>query len=114
MRDKELLRLLNDYNDFLERHDVAIAYLTQSTISVQGAFSLRFDFDVERLTYATDDILNFEAPIEHYNFEQMAGDPDFINAAEQLTFLHSSVSLWRLRIGRRVEAIQQRLEAASE
>jgi hypothetical protein len=113
LRDKELLKLLNDYNDFLERYNAAMTYLIQSTVSVQGAFNIRFDLDVEGLTYQTVDVVNFVAPIKAYNFEQMADDPAFINAAEQLALLHSTGSLWRARISQRVEAIQQRLEAVS-
>ena len=36
------------------------------------------------------------------------------NAAEHFALLHSTVILWRSRIDQRVEAIQQRLEEASE
>lgn len=114
LRDKELLKLLNDYNDFLDRYDTAMTYLIHSTVSVQSAYNIHFDLDVERLTYQTGDVVNFAAPIEAYSFEQMTADLEFINAAEHFALLHSTVSLWRSRIDQRVEAIQQRLEAVAE
>jgi hypothetical protein len=110
LRDKVLLNELVSYEDFLERFDVALAYYVDMAFGVQQAFTSRFEYDIEA-NFFTDDLqLILDPPaIATYDFDAMVADAAFHNAAEQLVFVHSLYSMWRLRISDRVERIQKML-----
>ncbi|MBU1188314.1 MAG: hypothetical protein KKC01_04710 [Gammaproteobacteria bacterium] len=114
LRDKVLLNELVAYEDFLERFDVALAYFMDMASGVQQAFTSRFEYDIEASFFDNDLQLKLEQPaISSFDFDAMVADAAFHNAAEQLVFVHSLFSLWRLRISDRVERIQQMLGEAS-
>jgi hypothetical protein len=110
LRDKVLLNELVAYEDFLERFEVALAYYVDMAFGVQQAFTSRFEYDMET-DFFTDDLqLILDPPaIATYDFDAMVADTAFHNAAEQLVFVQSLYSMWRLRISNRVERIQQML-----
>ena len=110
LRDKVLLNELVAYEDFLERFDVALAYYVNMALGVHQAFTSLFEYDVDAYFFTDDLQLILDPPaIAPYDFDAMVADAAFHNAAEQLVFVHSLYSMWRLRISDRVERIQQML-----
>jgi len=114
LRDKVLLNELVAYEDFMERFSIAGAYFVDMALSVLQPFTARFEYDIEGLFFTDSLQLKLDQPtIATYDFDAMVADSAFHDAAEQLFFVHSLYSLWRLRISNRVERIQQMLVEAS-
>jgi hypothetical protein len=113
LRDKALLNELVAYEDFLERFRFAQDYLMNMSIETQTAFSAGFEHDLDALEQfvVTEDY--FYGSTVNYNFETMAEDRHFYNATEQLMFVHTFATLWRVRIEKRVERIQSMLRNAT-
>jgi len=115
LRDKVLLNELVAYEDFLERFAVGRAYFVDMAFGVQQSFTSRFEYDIEAFFFTDDLQLKLDQPaIATYDFDAMVADTAFQDAAEQLVFVHSLYSMWRLRISDRVERIQQMLAEASK
>lgn len=125
LRDKDLLNQLVAYEEFLDRWDVAQAHIIDLLTDVSGGFLSEFDFSTQapffkallteagsletRSSRVEGVLFSDDADLVSYDFEHMASRPDFENAVDQLFFLHANTSVWRLRIGARVEAIQKQL-----
>jgi hypothetical protein len=110
LRDRELLDDLVDYEDFLKRFRFAEQYYTDLVMESLGAYTSAFKYDDDlRLTVEVFENSTEAGPFVSYDFDALAADPAFENAAEQLLFFHSGFILWRQRISTRVDAIQQRL-----
>ncbi|MEM9234672.1 MAG: hypothetical protein AAGA69_10620, partial [Pseudomonadota bacterium] len=76
------------------------------------AFNAAFEYDID--LQLTDDVfalLDQGQPFVSYDFEELAADPAFHNAVEELLFVHSGFTMWRLRISDRIDLIQQKLAA---
>ena len=110
LRDKDLLDALVAYEAFLDRHDQAMDYLLRTVVELKQPFTEAFKLDIEgaffdETLYASD----IPPPISELNFETMAANDDFENAAEELLFIQNIALMWRLRIDARIENIQERL-----
>ncbi|MEM6899727.1 MAG: hypothetical protein AAF583_08160 [Pseudomonadota bacterium] len=110
LRDRDLLHLLVDYEDFLGRFAIAWSYYIENAAlwipDVKAAYEYDIDFQL------TDDFLASVDQGERYvsyDFEALAADPAFENAVEELLFLHSGFTIWRKRISDRIDDIQQQL-----
>ena len=114
LRDKTLLNELVAYEDFLQRAEVALNYYVDMAFGVQQPFTARFEYDIDAFFFTDDLQLKLGQPaIAAYDFDAMVADTTFHDAAEQLVFVHTLYSMWRLRISDRVERIQQMLAEAS-
>ncbi len=114
LRDKVLLNELVAYEDFLVRFATARAYFVDMALGVQQPFNAHFEYDIEGYFFTEDLQLELDQPaIATYDFDAMVADSAFHEATEQLFFVHSLYSLWRLRISKRVERIQQMLAETS-
>lgn len=125
LRDKALLDQLIAYEEFLDRWDVAQAYIADLLTGVSRPFLSEFDFNTQapffkelqsqvgsletRATRVEELFFLDLAERISYDFEQIASRPDFEDTVDQLHFLHANITGWRLRIGARVEGIQKRL-----
>ncbi|MBI1391936.1 MAG: hypothetical protein GC152_04265 [Alphaproteobacteria bacterium] len=110
LSDKELLNELVAYEDFLERFAVAQQYFVDMAFGVQAPFSAAFQYDIGAPFFSDLLQLDAESPaIGAYDFNAMASDEEFMNAAEQLVFVHSLYTMWRTRIRDRITAIQHQL-----
>ena len=110
LRDKGLLEELVAYEAFLDRHDQAMDFFLRTATELTVPFTKAFELDIEsaffdETLYAT----NISPPIGALNFEAMAADDDFENAAEELLFVQNVALMWRLRIDAQVENIQEQL-----
>ena len=110
LRDKGLLEELVAYEAFLDRHDQAMDFFLRTATELTVPFTKAFKLDIEsaffdETLYAT----NISPPIGALNFEAMAADDDFENAAEELLFVQNVALMWRLRIDAQVENIQEQL-----
>lgn len=115
LSEHDLLAELVAYEDFLERFTVASTYFIDMASNVQQHFVSEFSYDLDFPFFNDGLNLNTDNPaIASYDFAAMAGNPAFINAAEQLVYVHSLYTMWRLRISARIDAIQQRLTANVE
>lgn len=128
LRDKALLDQLVAYEEFLDRWDVAQAYITDLLTEASSAFLSEFDFNTQAPFYKellaeagslearsskVEELLFLDdADLVSYDFEHMASRPDFEDAVDQLFFLHANTIVWRLRIGARVENIKKQLSEA--
>jgi hypothetical protein len=113
LKDQALLNELVAYEDFLERFRFAHEYLMNVSMGAQPAFSVAFEYDpdaLERVPLSEDFV---ELSSVTYDFESMASDPAFYNAAEQLMLVHSFATLWRVRISKRIGRIQALLSSAT-
>jgi len=114
LRDKDLLDELVAYQAFLDRHDQAMDYMLRTATELTVPFTKAFELDIEgaffdETLYASD----IPPPVRELNFETMAANDDFENAAEELLFLHNLALMWRLRIDVRIENIQNRLKESN-
>mgnify|MGYP001794994776 CR=1 FL=1 len=115
LRDRGLLNIMVDYEDFLERYAFAQKFYTEYSLLYTEAFRRQVDYRVDIMLSEEQFALNEQAePYVLYEFEALVADPDFHNATEELLFMHSGTILWRKRISDRIDAIQERLEAASD
>ncbi len=114
LRDRDLLHMLVDYEDFLERFAVARNYYIENALIVTGAFKGAFEYNIDlRLTEDTFALIDQGQSFVSYDFEALASDPAFHNAVEELLLVHSGFTMWRSRISNRIDAIQKNL-ATSE
>lgn len=107
LRDRELLDALVDYEDFLARFMMAADYYREIIMLSVRDYTSAFEYDVD--VRLTEDVFatGGEGPsLVSYDFNALAADPAFRDAAEQLLFVHSGFILWRSRISERVESIQ--------
>jgi hypothetical protein len=112
LRDRDLVDELVDYEDFLGRYAFAQSYYIDMAMSAMGPYTSAFSYGIDlRLTEEIFD-LSSKAPV-YYDFNTIAADEEFENAAEHLMFVHSGFVLWRSRISDRVDAIHQRLTEAA-
>ena len=107
-----MLDALVAYDTFLDRHDQAQAYILDLAIIFTPDFTHAYHLNIDepffaQSLYASD----ISPPIADFNFESMAANVEFENAAEQLLFLQNIALMWRLRIDNHIETIIQRLEA---
>ncbi|MEM0987081.1 MAG: hypothetical protein AAGJ32_12615 [Pseudomonadota bacterium] len=110
LRDRDLLNLLVDYEDFLERYAFAQKFYSEYSLLFTEAFRRGFDYNVEiELTEEAFALIEQGLPVVSYDFEALVSDPDFYQAAEELMFMHSGTILWRNRISDRLDGIQQNL-----
>ncbi|MGX6648889.1 hypothetical protein ACWCOP_13210 [Maricaulaceae bacterium MS644] len=111
LSDKDLLNALVAYEDFLDRFGEAHDYYVAQALGFQQPFSAAFEYDLGAPFFPNSlEFGEVVPPIGAFDFEEMAGDEAFINAAEQLVFVQTLYSMWRLRISARIEAIQGQLE----
>ncbi|MEN0078509.1 MAG: hypothetical protein AAF753_05285 [Pseudomonadota bacterium] len=110
LRDRDLLNLLVDYEDFLERYAFAQKFYSEYSLLFTGAFRRGFNYNVDiELTEEAFALIEQGVPVVSYDFQAMVSDPDFYEAAEELMFMHSGTILWRKRISDRIDVIQQSL-----
>ncbi|NNU16530.1 hypothetical protein HK107_09380 [Parvularcula sp. ZS-1/3] len=113
LQDKQLLDLLVEYQDFLERFAVARDFFIGRSEVIQVSFSRHFSLDMSwALTEAYADPTEVGTGIGAIDFQGMTDDPAFENAAEEYYRIHNYFTMWRLRIDARVDAILERLEEA--
>lgn len=109
---RDLLHTLVEYEDFLERFAVAQSYYIQHIMLSRTAFKEAFEYDINlQLTEEVFALIEEGQSLVHYNFEELASDPTFHNAVEELLFAHSGFTLWRKRISNRISVIQQNIAA---
>ncbi len=107
LRDRQLLDALVDYEDFLERFGFAQEYYRDMAMHTFGPYTSAFHYNVDmRLTEEVFANGSEAASVVSYDFDALAADPAFANAAEQLLFVHSGIILWRSRISQRVDDIR--------
>lgn len=114
LRDRDLLHLLVDYEDFLGRFAVARNYYIENALLWTPDLKAAYEYDTG--LQITDDFFALIDEGERYvsyDFEALAADPAFENAVEELLFVHSGFTMWRKRINDRIDDIQQQL-ATSE
>ncbi|MEL7298259.1 MAG: hypothetical protein AAGJ86_11410, partial [Pseudomonadota bacterium] len=110
LRDRDLLHLLVDYEDFLERYGFAKAFYVDYLFLFTPDFRQAFEYDIDlQLTEEVFAMFESGKPNVHYDFEKMVVDPAFRNAVEELMFIHSGSVMWRKRISARVDEIRQNL-----
>ena len=110
LRDRDLLNLLVDYEDFLERYAFAQKFYSEYSLLFTEAFRRGFNYNVDmKLTEDAFALIEQGLPVVSYDFEALVSDPSFYDAAEELLFMHSGTILWRQRISDRIDAIQQSL-----
>jgi hypothetical protein len=111
LRDKDLLKKLVAYEDFLQRFAVAGEYHIDLILGALNVFNRGFELSVDKPLINDTLQLNLlgTPPVASYDFNALASDKEFRNAAEQLWFVQSFYTLWRMRIMSRVEEIQQQL-----
>jgi hypothetical protein len=110
LRDRNLLDDLVDYEDFLTRFEFAQQYYIDLVMGSFQAYTSAFGYAED--LQLSESLFRGSAEtgaLVSYDFDALAADPTFENAAEQLMFVHSGFVLWRQRISQRVDAIQQRL-----
>lgn len=101
------------YEDFRQRFVDAQEYLMHWSIENQQPFSEEFQYSVDGVfTTRIEDLEEMERVT--YDFEATVVNPSFVEAAEQLMFMHSIALLWRTRISDRVQRIQKKLEEARQ
>lgn len=110
LRDRDLLHALVDYEDCIERFAVAQEYNKESMLLVTGVYSAAFEYDVDlRLTENDLALPDGTGSFVSYDFEALAANPEFHNAAEELMVLQNNLSSWRLRISERVADIREQI-----
>lgn len=115
LRDRDLLHALVDYGDFLERFAVARDYNMDNVLLLTGAYTAAFEYDVDsRFTEGALALNDGARALVFYDFEALAADPAFHNAAEELMVLQGNFTLWRTRISERVEDIQEQLAESAQ
>jgi hypothetical protein len=110
LSNRQLLTKLVDYEDYLERFDFAKKYYQALALDATEAYTAAFNYEADlRLTAHVFEVGADVGAALTYDFESLAADPDFENAAEQLLFTHTGYTLWREAISERIEEIQQLL-----
>jgi len=87
--------------------------MANMNVQVQPAFITVFKYDLDTLEQLpfTEDLTGPSKV--HYDFQALASDPAFYNAAEQMMLVHTFATLWRVRIGERIARIQKMLDKAT-
>ena len=110
LRDRDLLHLLVDYEDFLERFAVARNYYVDNALLWIPDLKVAYEYDIDfQLTEEFFALVDQGERYVSYDFEALAADSAFENALEELLFVHSGFTMWRKRISDRIDVIQQQL-----
>ena len=114
LRDRDLLNVLVEYEDFLERYAFAQKFYSEYSFLFTEAIRRGSNYSVEiELTEEAFALIEQEYPLVTYDFDAMVSDADFYEAAEELLFMHSGTILWRKRISERIDEIQRQLAASA-
>ncbi|MEL6789079.1 MAG: hypothetical protein AAFU58_00150 [Pseudomonadota bacterium] len=110
LQDRDLLHMLVDYQDFLERYAFAQKFYTEYCLIFTEAFRRGYNYSTDiQLTEDAFALIEPGQSIVSYDFEALVSDPAFHDATEEFLFMHSGTILWRKRISDRIDVIRQRL-----
>lgn len=112
LKNSELLNELVAYEDFLQRFAFAQEFLMHMSLDLQQPFVAGFDYQVDGIEVFDVDSVN-DVDRVRFDFETMRSDRAFLEAAEQLMYMHTVALVWRTRISERVERIQGLLAETS-
>lgn len=112
LRDKKLLDELVAYENFLDRYEQAVPYITGAMLNLREITRSTFQYDLESPFFSQNlSPTDIQPPIIDFDFKTMTHDAAIKGAFEEMLYLQNIVLMWRLRIDDKITSIQSHLEA---